>query len=150
MQRGPACRPASPNRGEQAGFTPVIVLLGILVLTILGGGTYYFTKQAAPAVQPKITISPTPQPAKTDETAGWKTYTSTELGFSIEYPAYLSVSESTNDISRKSKVGNNIEFNFGQNSPVITIGVTKIPSNLSIQQAVEQGYSNIDGYSFLV
>lgn len=116
MQKGHACRPASP-RGEQAGFTPILVLVGILVLITVTGGAFYLGNSLQKPIQSQnpvstsaipnpspVAISQTPQPTHsplptqtaipTNETANWKTYTNTKLGFSFKYPPEASVTES--------------------------------------------------------
>lgn len=54
MQKGHACRPASPaQRGEQAGFAPLILLIAIVLFAIIGFG-FYLLKNQAGKMEPKI------------------------------------------------------------------------------------------------
>lgn len=88
----------------QRGFTPVIILVGILVITVIVGGAYYFGKSKS--VKPEAVSSPnpvvasqTPQPTAisqtisssssttTDETANWKTHIDQENNFYFKYPS---------------------------------------------------------------
>ncbi len=78
---------------RQAGFTPVAIILSVLILAALGSVAYYFSQhQSVPAAQPKITVSPTPQPTS-DTAANWKTYTNIEYSYSIHYPPDQAVQE---------------------------------------------------------
>lgn len=72
----------------QRGFTPIMLLVGILVLALVGGGAYYFgTLKNTPQTQDYVLISQTPKPTQTpDETANWKTYTDEQSGYSMKYP----------------------------------------------------------------
>lgn len=47
---------------KQSGFTPILILFGILVLVGVVGGAYYFGIKQASVSEPPITISPTSQP----------------------------------------------------------------------------------------
>ena len=65
---------------NQKGFTPLLIIL-LFILVTLGGYLIYQNQFKATPAQP------TPQPtADQVETANWKTYTNNELGFSIKYP----------------------------------------------------------------
>ncbi len=73
----------------QKGFAPIFILVGILVLTVVAGGAYYFGKSQAPKSQnplPIVTSIASPS-ATPDETANWKTYTSEDTTFSFKYPS---------------------------------------------------------------
>lgn len=73
------------------GFGVVGVVLVVLGLALIGGGTYvwYATTQATRGNQPTPTklasVSPTPTPTP-DPTAGWRTYTSPDHRYSLKYP----------------------------------------------------------------
>lgn len=93
---------------KQKGFTPIHILIGILVVVALGGA-YYFSKsqplkpqaQNQTVVSPRSTSAPTP-----DETANWKTYNAnTKEGnqFSVKYPSKWVVLEEKN---KSKSVGN--------------------------------------------
>ncbi len=73
------------NNKQKKGFAPIIIILAIVVALGLGG--YYFLKQN----QNKPSSSPATAPAKTfNPTAKMKTYTNSEYGFSVQYPARFS------------------------------------------------------------
>ncbi len=92
---------------KQTGFAPILILVGILVITLVGGGAYYFGSQKPP-VQPQNPIvisSPTPTTSPTDasgvpngtaETANWKTYTNNKYQFSFKYPPVWTYADSSN------------------------------------------------------
>lgn len=76
----------------QKGFTPVLVLVGILVLIAVAGGAYYLGKSQTPKSQNQVVVSQTPQPASTpqsssapDEIANWKIYINDKYTF--KYPS---------------------------------------------------------------
>lgn len=74
------------------------VLIGSLIGVVLigaGGLVYYFVNKPKPTKAPEVftpikPATPSAQPAtpppKKDETAGWKVYTNTNLGFQLKYP----------------------------------------------------------------
>lgn len=67
----------------QKGFALPLILIGILLVSLIGAGGYYFYQNK---YFPKTSIpQPSPQPQK-DETSDWKTYTNTKYGYSIKYP----------------------------------------------------------------
>lgn len=82
----------------QKGQTGILILAGIVLVIALVGGAYYLGKSAtlksspAPVVtSPASRDEQTPQPSPSsspslDETANWKTYTSTKYGFTLKYP----------------------------------------------------------------
>lgn len=79
----------------QKGQVQVLILAGIVLTIALAGGIFYLGRISAPKPQNVITSSPQPSPAPTDanrepngsaETANWKTYTNTKIGFQIKYP----------------------------------------------------------------
>ena len=51
----------------QRGFTPIIILVGIVMAIVIAGGAYYFGKSVVPTPQPqnRTVISQTPQPSST-------------------------------------------------------------------------------------
>lgn len=82
---------------NQEGFTPIILLVGVLVVTIVGVGVYYLeiTKNNTPeSTQPAITYQNNPQSAPdltkqstpTDETASWKVFNISECLVTFKYP----------------------------------------------------------------
>ncbi len=107
-QKGPACR--------QAGFTPIIFLVGILILAGVAGEAYYFLKirppqQKACTMEAKICPDGTSvgrtgpncefaacpgatrESTGSAETANWKTYTNSNYGYSIMYPADILIND---------------------------------------------------------
>lgn len=74
----------------QKGFMPILILVGILIITAVAGGAYYLGRLATSKPSP-APVSQTPQPTLstvpvTDETVNWKTYEDLDLGFSLKYP----------------------------------------------------------------
>lgn len=77
----------------QKGFAPILILVGILVLTAVAGGAYYFGKSQVPKSQTQNqviisktipSVAPTSTPTISDETANWKT--DAKFGYEIKYP----------------------------------------------------------------
>lgn len=94
----------------QKGLIPIFILIGILAVSLVGAGAYYYFyshKQVAPpagcyyrevqciqAPCNPILVCPQPSPSPTqDETANWQTYTNNQYGFSLKYPADWHVKE---------------------------------------------------------
>ena len=105
----------------QKGFAPILVLVGVLVIALIAGGAYYFSKVKTPALKictmdakvcpdgssvgrvgpncefaacpiPKSSPSSTPS----DETSNWKTYKNNRYKFEIKYPVmFVEWGEST-------------------------------------------------------
>ena len=78
---------------RQRGFIPILILVGILVIAVAVSGAYYMgTRKPAtvPSPTPVVTSSSpsdaSPAPNGAGETANWKTYTNTKLGYEIKYP----------------------------------------------------------------
>jgi len=66
-----------------------IVLSILITALIVGGGTYYFTKNAQ-----KKTIAPTAIPTPiplAKETVDWQTYSNDNVGFSFKYPSTYTI-----------------------------------------------------------
>lgn len=73
---------------KQKGFSVVFILIGILVIAGIAGGGYYFGKlPIKPTTKTEISVTPTAQPVKVDETANWKTYPNPDKGVFFKYPA---------------------------------------------------------------
>ncbi len=92
----------------QKGFAPIIIILGILLVSagIIGGAYYYktTTEKSKVSEQKPATPKATPIPSQADETVNeakplssgnWKTYTNSDFGISLEYPADAVVSTKT-------------------------------------------------------
>lgn len=73
---------------EAANTNWVALVLLVLIVGALAFGIYWWKKQSATKITPVATpiVSPTTTPTETDETAGWKTYEDTTVGFLIKYP----------------------------------------------------------------
>lgn len=78
----------------EKGFAPIII---ILIIVVVVAASFYIGlstgKKIGIAEQLVDTVNDTPQstnssssPSMADETTNWKTYTNTELGFSVRYP----------------------------------------------------------------
>jgi hypothetical protein len=79
----------------QKGFAPILLLVGIIVIALIGGGVYYLgTKNTSTPAQNQIAATPTPSHLK-EPASNWKTYTNTQYGYSIKYPANANFSEET-------------------------------------------------------
>lgn len=76
---------------KQKGFTSIILILFVLVFAGVAG-YLYLGKNLSQISLPTPKSLVTPTPSKTDETANWKSYTSTQLSnnslkpYSIKYP----------------------------------------------------------------
>lgn len=70
----------------QKGFTPVLVLIGVLVIIAVAGGAYYVGKSQISAVS-SPSLQPVPLQNPTGGTTDWKTYQDTKTGFSFKYPS---------------------------------------------------------------
>src|SRR2546423_1560041 len=86
---------------NQKGFSPVFVILAVVV--IIAGGAYYLGTHQNTAPATVSQRSDKPAPTKTvsplDQTANWKTYTNSKYGFLIRYPGDWSASQATEDSS---------------------------------------------------
>lgn len=87
---------------KEKGFTPILIILGILVALGIGSGAYYLGRQTASTPQPIVFSSPSPAP---DTTANWKAYTNLELGYSFNYPNDLTVKSYEDTSSSTISVG---------------------------------------------
>jgi hypothetical protein len=84
----------SPQVSAQKGFTPLILLIGILIFGISAMGGYYFFEQqikTSPSIVNKTTTNDfTPETSlessTSSEMANWKTYQNEKYGFSFDYP----------------------------------------------------------------
>ena len=91
---------------KQKGQGLILIIVGLVIVAAIAGGSYYFGRSSTPKLQNPVVTSPastqrgeqTPQPtiipvaspsATPDETANWKTYTNTKIKFSIRYPSEL-------------------------------------------------------------
>lgn len=59
------------GKNSQKGFTPVVVLLSVLLLGLVLGGAFYVSKLSK---------------MQAIDTTNWKTYKDTKYGFAVKYP----------------------------------------------------------------
>lgn len=90
------------SQHKQQGFTPIFILIGALIMVGVAGGAYYLGRTTSPKPELQnqvVTSSPQPSPS-IDETANWKTYTSSDYKFSIKYPDFVVYKEKAfNDVT---------------------------------------------------
>lgn len=119
---------------SQRGFVPIFILIGVVIITVLFGAYFSGKLPIKPSItQTQVSVTPTAQPARLDETANWKTYTDTENRFTLKYPLEWSVEENTNSNSWKSadyKVSNTGNIVSGQE---IVLFVDQNPTGKSIK-----------------
>jgi len=81
-------------KNTQSGFAPVMlaVILGVL---ILGGATYFGSRNFPRPIAPPIVNVPTPTSVSgaVDNTSTWKTYRNEKYGFELQYPGHWYVNE---------------------------------------------------------
>lgn len=77
---------------NQRGLTPILILVGILLIALTVGAAYYLGTKSTATVIPLPTPQdiPSPQP---DDTASWKTYVSQEGEYSFKYPLDVKIYE---------------------------------------------------------
>ncbi|MDP3973913.1 MAG: hypothetical protein Q8P92_03710 [Candidatus Daviesbacteria bacterium] len=79
--------PVNPISNQKGNFLLIIGLV-VLVLVVGAGGYFLYQKQVNKPVTTPQTSQVTPSPIP-DETANWKTYSNSSLGFSFSYPMIL-------------------------------------------------------------
>lgn len=138
---------------NQKGFSIIFILLGLVAVIAIIGGTYYLGKFQIPKPQPKNppVISETQQPTPTaspilnaspvlnnvDETANWKVYANQKFGFSMKYPPDWKVIENDSNhvwVSNK----NNETLIIGVKNSTDTIEITK-SGTVVIKDLVNRG-----------
>jgi hypothetical protein len=86
----------------QKGFTPLVIVLIVVVVGIACGAGYYVWQKnnniKETESRPGLVASATPTPTKVDETASWKTYTADKYNMSFKYPGTWSTHPIYNDI----------------------------------------------------
>ena len=72
---------------KQKGFTPIIILIGILIVALIGSGAYYLGNKKAPLPSPSpVSVQPSSTSSSSDETLNWKTYKNDKYGIEFQYP----------------------------------------------------------------
>jgi len=135
---------------------PKIILFVILGLVIVAGAVYAGMQMGKKQISPTIIAEPTSIPTvipqiteitpTSDETANWKTYRNTEVGYQISYPPDWELKENVNSnylgmitISPKSATEDNMYRGsvtvWPNYSPVKAVNIQELEKN--IQQAEE-------------
>lgn len=102
----PSTEPSDPQaffpKKPVSPLKPILLaVLGLLLVSGIAYGTYWYGKRQIPPPAPKVSPPPVTEipeatsPAETDETAGWETYRNDALGYSIKYPANSLLEERT-------------------------------------------------------
>lgn len=146
-------------KNKQKGSTAVVLLVIIVIVLLVMVGYMYF-KQPVPVSQVSgnsqniDTQNTTQTPSVPNQTAGWKTYASTQYGFSFQYPSAVSVSlvthapthgtdlilPSNNSIEKDGSVGSILNFSIFQKS---TTNLEQYVSN-EVSQAQQTNNKFID------
>lgn len=72
---------------NQKGLTPILILIGVLIMTVMVYGAYYLgTNKNSKPEQTTKNIEQTSIKSGQDETTNWKTYTLGNYGLSFKYP----------------------------------------------------------------
>lgn len=107
----PTEQPQSIKDPAHKGHTIVAFVILALVCAAIGGGAWYYLSTQKPdsyqsllsfKKNTKKTETTTTTPTATDETANWKTYTSTSMGVSFRYPSNLTLNDITATVASSS------------------------------------------------
>lgn len=102
-----------PEPPKKKSFAWLLILVFLFLLASTGVLAYQYyqlkTQVASPAPSPFLVPSLTPTPSQ-DPTADWKTYTSTNLGFSFHYPPNSIIKTDTLSIDGSLEFNNFILF----------------------------------------
>lgn len=101
IQTPPPAQPVPEQPAPKSKFSfrkwPILILIILFLVVVLLGGYFVLsrksttqTAQNSASNQPVATQTPSPTP---DPTASWKTFVSSDFGFSIKYPTTLEASE---------------------------------------------------------
>ena len=83
-------------KNSTKGLAPIAIIIGAVIVLIAAGGGYWWWQNKAKVAVPVTSQQATPSQSVTaDETAGWKTYTDSQYGFSFKYPASFALSVGT-------------------------------------------------------
>ncbi|EKD64754.1 MAG: hypothetical protein ACD_50C00309G0005 [uncultured bacterium] len=136
----PIQQPSVPQSSPHSSKTFIILIVVILIAAVGMGGYFLGANQNQVVQPPTQPIVPATQfsPTPVDETANWKTYTNTKVGFRIKYPSRYSKPTVPGSDGPMDTDGNedNISIVFGDDSSdQITLSV--IPFNGNINQLLE-------------
>ncbi len=97
VQPVPVAPTSSTPVTSHSNKSALYVVLVVVLLAVVGAGSYFLGQQSGTqTAQPAASI-PTPTTPPTvptpDETANWKTYSSSKYGFSFKYPSNYTVEE---------------------------------------------------------
>jgi hypothetical protein len=69
---------------NKKGSTPIVIILIVLILTGIGGASYYLINE-----QSKLSNNQEQKNSETNDinTSNWKTYINSDIGFEIKYPS---------------------------------------------------------------
>lgn len=97
--------PTPGTEEPKKGMSAVLAIVIIIVIVLIVGGAiwYWYSKTAVkdtanmdiPEKTTSASASASPSASGTDETVGWKTYSNSTYGFSINYPSDLTYTESS-------------------------------------------------------
>lgn len=135
----------------QKGQTPVLILVGILIIMAVAGGAYYLGKSQAPKPKPQnsVVTSQTPQSTPIsfltpDLTINWKQYLGSD--FTFKYPSSwtFGASDPTYISLLDPKYS---DPNCRGDCPVFTIDfhVQKNLNNLDLETIIQNNYKSVAG-----
>lgn len=135
---------------NQKGFSPLFIILGIILVIGIAGGAYYLGRQNIfksqsqnPMVTTKPISTPSVQPTPTNaslsaiiDTSNWKKFTSKTEGFTLLYPPEWIIEDSSSGNCAHTKLnGSDCRDRFA----------FKSPDNLLVSYTIHQD-DNIDQY----
>ncbi len=118
---------------------PKYVFLGIVfvILFAIVGGAYFLGKNAVyKQINPTVPAIPSPDepayqsPTPVDETSNWKTYTNTDIGYSIKYPADSYINCGKDELS----LDEGTICAAGEGGPTITVSTNPKPTNYELSE----------------
>lgn len=146
---------------REKGFTPILILVIILIIAGIVGGAFYFNKSLVKSSTQLQTTVPTMQLAKiatgSAETINWKTFQNSKYGFSLKYPSSWNVDNSEGmdmkgniafgvylrNFTPSAERGTNaIDKNLDKGKAQISISKNVKPSNITLEQFIDQEANN--------